>query len=385
METFDVVVIGAGLAGLEMTRELSRHGLSVLLADRKTALEKPIHTTGIFVRRTLEDFDLPLDCLGAVVRNVNLYAPSGRSLELESPHAEFRVGNMAKLYARLLEEAQKSGAVFSNATHFRGSSKAIHGIVVHLMREGKDFSVKARLIVGADGANSKVAEDLKLERNKIFLVGVEDVLQGVPQIGKLCFHVFLDPKIAPGYIAWLVNDGQHVHLGTGGDAGRFDAVQALKAFKQRLKSKFDFSNATLLEQRGGRIPVGGMLKNIANTRGLLIGDAAGAVSPLTAGGLDPAIRISRYAAKIIHHALAVNDLSLLETYNNNHWQKSFQTRLWMRALLSNIHNPAWLELGVTAAKLPGLKTIAWNMFFGRGTATSSLPSYSNSRSSRLKS
>ena len=385
METFDVVVIGAGLAGLEMTRELSRHGLSVLLADRKTALEKPIHTTGIFVRRTLEDFDLPLDCLGAIVRNVSLYAPSGRSLELESPHAEFRVGNMAKLYQRLLEDAQKSGAVFSNATHFRGSSKTVHGSVVHLMRLGEDFTVKARLIVGADGANSKVAEDLKLERNKIFLVGVEDVLQGVPQIGKPCFHVFLDPKIAPGYIAWLVNDGQHVHLGTGGDAKKIDAVQALEAFKQQLNARFDFSKAKLLERRGGRIPVGGMLKNIANTRGLLIGDAAGAVSPLTAGGLDPAIRISRYAAKIIHHALAVNDLSLLETYNNNQWQKSFQTRLWMRALLSSVHNPTLLELGISAAKLPGFKTIAWNMFFGRGTATSSLPSYSNSRSSRLKS
>jgi flavin-dependent dehydrogenase len=291
---------------------------------------------------------------------------------------------MAKLYGRLLEEAQKSGAVFSNATYFRGSSKAIHGSVIHLLRQGKDFSVKAQLIVGADGANSKVAEDLKLERNKIFLVGVEDVLQGVPQIGKPCFHVFLDPKIAPGYIAWLVNDGQHVHLGTGGDAGHFDAVQALEAFKQRLNSKFDFSNATLLERRGGRIPVGGMLKNIANTKGLLIGDAAGAVSPLTAGGLDPAIRISRYAAKVIHQALQVNDLSLLETYNNNRWQKSFQTRLWMRALLSSVHNPAWLELGVSAANLPGFKTIAWNMFFGRGTAISSEPSNSNSRSSTLK-
>ena len=53
METFDVVVIGAGLAGLEITRALSGYGLSVLLADRKTALEKPVQTTGIFVRLTL--------------------------------------------------------------------------------------------------------------------------------------------------------------------------------------------------------------------------------------------------------------------------------------------------------------------------------------------
>ena len=385
METFDVVVIGACLAGLEITRALSKSGLSVLLADRKTSLEKPVHTTGIFVRRTLEDFDLPLDCLGAVVRHVNLYAPSGRSLELESPHAEYRVGNMAKLYGRMLEEVQQLGAVFSNATHFRGSSKAIHGSVVHLERLGQDFTIKAELIVGADGAVSKVAMDLKLERNSKFLVGVEDVFEGMPLEGKPCFHVFLDPKIAPGYIAWLVNDGEHVHLGTGGDAGRFDAAQALEMFKKQLNSRFDFSRATLLERRGGRIPVGGMLKKIANTRGLLIGDAAGAVSPLTAGGLDPAIRISRYAAKVIHHALAVNDLSLLEAYNNSHWQKSFQTRLWLRRLLSSINNPALLELGVAAASLPGFKTLAWNIFFGRGTRTSSEPIHPNGLQSKLKS
>ena len=385
METFDVVVIGACLAGLEITRALSKSGLSVLLADRKTSLEKPVHTTGIFVRRTLEDFELPLDCLGAVVRHVNLYAPSGRSLELESPHAEYRVGNMAKLYGRMLEEAQQLGAVFSNATHFRGSSKAIHGSVVHLERLGQDFTIKAKLIVGADGAVSKVAMDLKLERNSKFLVGVEDVFEGMPLEGKPCFHVFLDPKIAPGYIAWLVNDGEHVHLGTGGDAAKFDAVQALEMFKKQLNSRFDFSRATLLERRGGRIPVGGMLKKIANTRGLLIGDAAGAVSPLTAGGLDPAIRISRYAAKVIHHALAVNDLSLLEAYNNSHWQKSFQTRLWLRRLLSSINNPALLELGVAAASLPGLKSIAWKIFFGRGTRTSSEPIHPNGLQSKLKS
>ena len=385
METFDVVVIGAGLAGLEITRALSKSGLSVLLADRKTSLEKPVHTTGIFVRRTLEDFELPLDCLGAVVRHVNLYAPSGRSLELESPHAEYRVGNMAKLYGRMLEEVQQLGAVFSNATHFRGSSKAIHGSVVHLERLGQDFTIKAKLIVGADGAVSKVAMDLKLERNSKFLVGVEDVFEGMPLEGKPCFHVFLDPKIAPGYIAWLVNDGEHVHLGTGGDAGRFDAAQALEMFKKQLNSRFDFSRATLLERRGGRIPVGGMLKKIANTRGLLIGDAAGAVSPLTAGGLDPAIRISRYAAKVIHHALAVNDLRLLEAYNNSQWQKSFQTRLWLRRLLSSINNPALLELGVAAASLPGFKTLAWNMFFSRGTALSSEPRFPSSLQSKLKS
>ncbi len=60
MKTFDVVIVGAGLAGLQCARLLSRQGLRVLLIDRKASLEQSIHTTGIFVRRTLEDLELEL-------------------------------------------------------------------------------------------------------------------------------------------------------------------------------------------------------------------------------------------------------------------------------------------------------------------------------------
>jgi flavin-dependent dehydrogenase len=51
---YDIVVIGAGLAGLECARLLGLYGLHVLLADCKSDLSESVHTTGIFVRRTLE-------------------------------------------------------------------------------------------------------------------------------------------------------------------------------------------------------------------------------------------------------------------------------------------------------------------------------------------
>ncbi len=362
---FDMAVIGAGLAGLEVTRALSQRGLSVLLVDRKADIARHVHTTGIFVRKTLEDFAIPDFCLGEAVKHVNLYSPARQVLALSSPHDEFRVGRMGKLYGHLLEQGLNAGAVFSNATHLRGISKSSRGSVLHLERHGQSMPTQARFVIGADGAVSKVAQELRLEQNKEFIIGVEDVLEGVPLVGEPCFHVYIEPKLAPGYIAWVVHDGEHVHLGTGGYAAQFDAAQALEVFRASVSTQFDFSKAKRLERRGGRIPVGGVLKNIVHSRGLLLGDAAGAVSPLTAGGLDPAIRLANFAAHILERHLG-GDATALETYNGSAWRTRFTSRLWMRRLLSSVTQPQLLELGFAALKLEPFKSVAWHVFFGRG-------------------
>src|SRR5262245_30740395 len=105
MNKYDVVIVGAGLAGLQCARLLGKRGFCVLLVDRKASLDRSIHTNGIFVRRTLEDFKLPEDCLAPPVRHVSLYSPRRRVLDLESQHAEFRVGRMGRLYQRMLDSS----------------------------------------------------------------------------------------------------------------------------------------------------------------------------------------------------------------------------------------------------------------------------------------
>ena len=105
----DVLVVGAGLAGLECARRLGESGARVLLIDRKPTVDHAVHTTGIFVRRTLESFRLPEECLGPPVRRVALYSPSGRGLTLESPHDEYRVGRMGPLYLRGLDACLRAG------------------------------------------------------------------------------------------------------------------------------------------------------------------------------------------------------------------------------------------------------------------------------------
>lgn len=367
MESYDVVIIGAGLAGLQVAWLLAERNFRVLLVDRKASLDRSIHTTGIFVRRTLEDFSLPEDCLGPAVRHVRLYSPARRWLDLASAHDEFRVGRMGLLYQRYLNRAICAGVVWMPSSKFVDCAKLETGLAIRVEDRTGLRVIRTRYLVGADGTTSRVAEALDLDRNREWIVGVEEVFEGVPLEGPPIFHCFLDPKIAPGYLAWAVHDGEQVHIGVGGYAAQFDPVKALKQFRESLDDIFDLRTARFIERRGGRIPVGGVLRRIANVDGLLVGDAAGAVSPLTAGGLDPCMRLSTFAARVIGDYLDTGNPQTLAAYSGKLFRSRFVSRLWMRRLIAAIQSPRLLELGCTLTRLPLLDSFARHVFFGRGS------------------
>lgn len=367
MKTQDVIIVGAGLAGLQCARLLGRQGLKVLLIDRKASLETSIHTTGIFVRRTLDDFDIPADCLGPPLRHVTLYSPSRRSLELSSPHDEFRIGRMGRLYTRYLQHCLTAGVDWMPETRYAGHSLLKDHLVVRLDSRSSSSWVKTRYLIGADGSNSQVARHLQLETNRQCIVGVEDVLTGVPLEGPPRLHCFLDPELAPGYLAWIAHDGEEAHIGVGGYPKMFDPVQALEKFRAGLSGIIDLRHASHVERRGGRIPVGGVLRNIANRHGLLVGDAAGAVSPLTAGGLDPCMRLSTLAAKVVAEFLESQNTQVFSAYSGDLFRARFTSRLWMRRLVATARQPGLMELACASLRLPILNRFAWHVFFGRGS------------------
>jgi len=341
-------VIGAGLAGLQCARLIARRGWRVVLVDRKRTPDQFIHTTGIFVRRTFEEFAFPEGTLGPAIRTVVVRAPSGRAATLTSPRDEFRIGRMQPLYRYLLDDAIRAGAQFRGGTSFTGLAFAADRVRVHA--GGK--RIDARLVVGADGASSRVAPALGLRAPGAFLTGVEAVyrIRSAPQL-----ECLLDPKLAPGYIGWIASDGEEIHAGAAGVPGRFDARAALDHFRARF-------GLEPVEIRGGRIPICGILPEIATTRGLLVGDAAGAASPLTAGGLDAAVRLGAYAAQCIDSVLA-NGGSLAQIYSGERFRARFISRLWSRKLFDLLMNRATAELLVTALRAGLLR----NIFFGHGS------------------
>lgn len=361
--SYDVTIIGAGLAGLQCARLLARKGLRVLLVDRKHALDQKIHTTGIFVRRTLLDFDIPDDCLGPPIKHVSLYSPAQRSIEFISEHDEFRIGRMGQLYQRYLQQCLLAGVEWRPETSYIGHTATNGKLTVRLAMG----DVTTRFLIGADGARSRVARDLRLDQNREWIVGVESVFAGAISDGPPRLLCFLDPELAPGYIAWIAHDGEETHLGVGGYPSRFDPLTALETFRMRVAHIVDLQHAKQIERRAGYIPVGGVLRTIANTNGLLIGDAAGAVSPLTAGGLDPCMRLSAFAAQVVGEYLSSGNPAALQMYSGELFRARFASRLWARRIASTFNQRQLLELSCAILRLPLLNRLARHVFFGRGS------------------
>ena len=357
----DIVVIGAGLAGLRCARLLAARGLRVVILDRKTSLAAPVHTTGIFVRKSWEDFPLPEEQLGPPIRDVILYSPARRTLALRGQRDEFRVGRMAWLYLQLLEQCASAGVRWiPSARLLRCDADG-----VTFLRNGCEERIRARFIIGADGARSTVAGQLGLDCNREMLTGIEEVVPPVSR--EPILHCFVDPRLAPGYIAWVANDGHEAHIGVAGHKpphGRgWDPARALQAFRESLP----FRAGRAFERRGGLIPVGGMLRRIACERGLLIGDAAGAVSPLTAGGLDGALRLSTFAADVAFAYLERGDAAVLRQYSGDRFRARFMTRRWMRQAMNAMSTPAMTEIAFALLRVPPLRGLAEHIFFARGS------------------
>ncbi|HZJ47174.1 MAG TPA: NAD(P)/FAD-dependent oxidoreductase [Pyrinomonadaceae bacterium] len=367
MDSFDVTIVGAGLAGLQCARLLGQSGRRVLLLDRKNSLTRNIHTTGIFVRRTLTDFDIPEDCLGPAIRDVTLYSPRHRPLELKSKHDEFRIGRMGRLYTFLLNRCLLAGVSWLPESSYESCSELGPRTCVNIKAGSQPRSILTRYLVGGDGASSRVGHDLQLDTNKEWIVGVENVYEQLHFPGPPRLLCFVDSALAPGYIGWVAHDGDETHVGVAGYPAKFEPLPALTRFTESVKDIVDLTEATLIERRGGRIPIGGVLRKIANSRGLLIGDAAGAVSPLTAGGLDPCMRLSTFAAQVINEFLESGDAEVLDQYSGDYFRTRFASRLWARRLAAAVNNNTLMELGCAALRLPVVKKLAAHVFFGRGS------------------
>jgi flavin-dependent dehydrogenase len=285
----DCVVVGASFAGLASAFALARSGLRVTVLEKKAEPGAKLHSTGIIVKDAVDQIAL-LDALPkAFVRRiagVRLYAPNLRYVDLEAPGYYFLATDTPAVMRWLAREAEHAGAQIAYNTVFTGAQRLQSGFEV------AGFGT-TRFLIGADGPRSRVAGALGLGASTRFLAGVEYEYAGASLATHDKLHCFINRRLARGYIGWVLAGVNGVQVGL---ARRFDGRGALKpdeamdAFLTQIAPVIDLRGTNPTGIRAGIIPCGGVVHPAAVSRALLVGDAAGMVSPVTAGGIHTALK-----------------------------------------------------------------------------------------------
>jgi flavin-dependent dehydrogenase len=286
---YDVVIVGASFAGLTCAKTSAMRGLKVLVIDSKSEAGAKVRTTGIMVKEAADEVDLPI-AMTRKVRKVRLYAPSLYSVNLEAPGYYFLTTDTRALLRWFALDAEMAGAELRFKTKFDGADRVDGGFFL------KGVDVHARFLVGADGARSTVARHFGLSENRRFLMGVEVAYEPITRLDGDFLHCFIDRRLAPGYIAWAAPGVDCTQVGL---ATTYPMAPSLHALHTRLDPILNLTGRRILHRRSGLIPAGGLLARSSGERLLLIGDAAGWVSPLTGGGIQLALRYGRRSAQLI--------------------------------------------------------------------------------------
>ncbi len=327
IKKIDLTIVGGGYAGLSCARVAAGLGLSTVVVDRKKELGEKIRTTGILVGEAEQEIDLP-DRLKKKIPGVRLYAPNGKAMDLHSPDYAFWAVDVPEMMRWMGRQAELSGAEMMMDQNVSAIHKGEQGIELPAQQ------LSSRFLVGADGARSNVARMLGYSQNSKFLVGAEEEWAGVRGLDPNFLHVFVDKKMAPGYIAWVVPGVKVAQIGL---AVRKPHQPRMAEFMEQVKRRFDFSQAHLVEKRAGLIPCGGALKNWHDDRAMLLGDAAGWVSPLTAGGIYPALKVGKAAGEAIHNYL--DKQGIVPGQKLASMKPSYGTKLGMRLLMDKLQPP----------------------------------------------
>lgn len=289
----DVVIVGAGTAGLFAAYLLARDGAKVHVFEASERVGPPARTL-IITSRLLDTLGFVPS--GAVMNRTSrlaVHSPQ-RSAVIVLREADLIVEREALVQA-LAEKAMAAGAELHLGWRFTGCEWGRARVALHLEgSHGEAGIAQARHVIGADGASSRVAAATGLGGfQKVSLLQARVALPAWAPADTT--QVWFDPQ-ATRFFFWLEPEGAaYATVGLIADRPH-QAQEALARFLKRHRLE-------PLDYQGGQIPYyrrGAALgRRAGGAQVLLVGDAAGQVKVTTVGGVVTGLRGARAAVQAI--------------------------------------------------------------------------------------
>ncbi len=323
MENYDVVIIGGGIAGAATAIDLAKQNYNILILEEHREVGRPVQCAGLVTPRISDIIpNLPKkDFILNKVRGAVIYSPSGKELIIDAKKTKALVIDRTKLDSSILSLAMRTGGMLELGAKAIGAKYNNNGIAVTVYKNGKISVVTCKLLIGADGVQSQVAQWFGLKRPKTILSGFGAELTGV-DIDPRFVEIYIGNSVAPNFFSWVIpkanfqtNSGLPARVGlicTKAPKTAFQYYQQL--FKHKILGP-KLGNAKPTQYIAGGIPIGPLQKSFHDNL-MLVGDAAGQVKPTSGGGIYTSLLCAKHCSEAATLALEKNDCSakILKSY-----------------------------------------------------------------------
>ena len=384
MDCYDVVVVGAGPAGLECARQIAKAGRSVLVVERfKDFLKDNFSSAGTTVE-TLAQFDLPKEIVGSSWNAVTCVSSHGS----HTWHSEKELGyvlDFAELRSFLSGEVQKFGGTVLMGHLFSKIEQEASGenlVEIKNLASGETCHIWAKFVVDGTGLLRSVMRQVaKLPDDYEEGVGLEYVI-AVPESDyrpeELIFLVGF--RWIPHGYSWVFPMGSNqLKVGSMYWMQKEKLPRPLHQYVETVISDYlEIKNPKILEKHGGRITYSvGQNDVYVHDSVVSVGDAISAINPLGGEGIRHGMQSGRFAAEAILKRTAeeVQDLGpyerAMKEYFGLKWKRSSSAALLCYRKLKDPH----FDYGVKIASVIPTQQMMDVLFyynFGKGILSSIL-------------
>jgi digeranylgeranylglycerophospholipid reductase len=325
-QSYDVAVVGAGPAGSSAARVVAKAGLRTVVIDRRSKVGNPVQcgeliptpseARNLFPRskRMSQAVHVPRKFVTNKTKIIRLVSPNGSTYEFPF---NANIVDRAEFDQFLAHEAQGNGAEFLTKSVVKKRS-ANNNLLIK--SKSSETEILSKMVVGADGANSVVAQSLGAQyvhAEPDLSPSLQFVMSGA-DVDDSVVEMYFGDRIAPGGYAWVIPKGHGlVNVGFGMRRCIAKNDTPLRSYLERFVFKIlasQLKSAKILHRVGAIIPVGGPLRKTWSSNVLLVGDAAGHVMASNGGGIPTALCGGQIAGDVISNHLRID--TPLSTYED---------------------------------------------------------------------